>query len=429
MTWPAPGVDVASYDKTSNTMGRSVDSVLWPMLCAKSQLLDRIPRFPVDNVEYEWESANTVGRTVTAVDHAGATTIDAHATNAVVVFSEADAAKVQEGAILRNKSRATPIGTYMVDELMAVASKAAADSGYVHVTVLRNYNAPVGSTASNGSTAHVHTDVFEILYSPKEEGSSPSANRYKDVSIYKNWTTILDFYLAVTGSQLASKRLLAADNMQRQFEDRLVELTNDIEAMFLYGQVNSAAATVDAWPADETSYVQQGSDAAVRSTRGFQNFVTVTGGNVDYTSLAVTEDALNAQFSNIMEDGTDMTNKFGIVAHPAHIRVINSFGQDKVRITQAETKWGRAIKTFGTDLGVEAELIPCLNMSKSDLFIVNFNKVGIAEFRPFVKMEWGRDTSTPDGSDSYKQRYLGELGAKVVDGPYSHAALSYLTWV
>ena len=50
MAWPTPGSGVASYDKTANTMGRSVDPVLWPMLCAKSQLIDRIAKESVDNV-------------------------------------------------------------------------------------------------------------------------------------------------------------------------------------------------------------------------------------------------------------------------------------------------------------------------------------------------------------------------------------------
>lgn len=420
---------VATWDKTANTMGRSVDSVLWPMLCAKSQLLDRIPRFSVDNTEFEWESANTVPRTFTADAHHTETGADAHATGQYIGIGGVSGAAqlLQVGAIIRNASRATPIGTHGVDELMQVIEGPETSTDEIKVT--RNYGVPVGSTAATGSTAHVATDTYEILYSPKQEGSSPIANKYKDVSLVKNWTQIVDFYLTVTGSQLASKRLLPADNMQRQFEDRLVELKNDLESMFLYGQVASGGAAVDSFPADETSYVQTGSDSYIRTTRGVQNFVTVSGGNVDYTTKAVTEEAINSLMASIMTDGTDMSDPFILVAHPNQIRVIAAFGADKVRITQAETKWGRSLKTLETDLGVDIELVPCLNMSKSDLFIIDTKKVGIAEFRPFMKFEWGMDTSTPDGTDAYKQRYLGELGAKVVDGPYSHAAMSYLTWV
>jgi hypothetical protein len=43
-------------------------------------------------------------------------------------------------------------------------------------------------------------------------------------------------------------------------------------------------------------------------------------------------------------------------------------------------------------------------------------------------MEWGIDTSTPDGSDAWKQRYLGEYGVKVVDATKSHGAIQYMTW-
>jgi len=110
------------------------------------------------------------------------------------------------------------------------------------------------------------------------------------------------------------------------------------------------------------------------------------------------------------------------------IRTINAFGSDKIRITQAETKWGRALKSLETDLGVELELVPCMNCSKSDMFILDTKKIKLAEYRPFFKMEWGIDTSTPTGVDVWNQRYLGSYGVKVVDGTKSHALQSAITW-
>jgi hypothetical protein len=412
MAWPAPGADVASYDKTANTMGRTVDSVLWPMLCAKSQLLDRIPKMPVDNVKFEWETANTNSRIYTESSHSD-TTIDGSgaASNCHVVLTSV--AGLQEGAILRNATRATPIGTYGADELMQVTGISTLD-----VTVTRDY---ARQNSGTGSTAHALGDTFEVLWSPKEEGSTPNENKYRDVSITENYTNILDFYLTVTGSQLASKRLVAGDTLQRQFEDRLVELKNDMESMFLYGALNYGGAGTE-------SNAHAGSDAYVRTTKGFQNFICASGGNVDYTSKAVTEEAINTLFLNLLTNGVDMSDTFITVAHPQNIRTINAFGADKVRITQDETKWGRALKTLETDLGVTTELVPCLNCSKSDLFIIDTKKVALAEFRPFVKMEWGIDTSNPDGTDAWKQRYLGEYGVKVVDGTKSHGALGYISW-
>lgn len=417
---------VASYDKTAGSYSRSVDSVLWPMICAKSQLLDRVGKSPVDNIKFEWETANTRGKTFLSAAAGGATAITSSATGTKIGCGTGIGLTLQVGTLLRNVTRATPIGTYGADEIMQVT---VAKDGNNDVTVKRNFAQPVGSTSANGYGSHAATDVYEILVSPKGEGSSPDENKYTDVSLVANYTNILDFYLTVTGSQLASKRLVAADSLQRQFDDRLVELKNEMESMFFYGAVNPGNAATGA---DTEANAWQGSASYIRTTKGLQQFTNVaaayTNGLIDYATKAVTEPAINQLVSNLYALGNDMTDPLIIAAHPNNIRSIAAFGADKVRITQAETKWGRSLKTFETDLGVELELVPCLNVSKSDMFIINLNKCSLAEFRPFVKMEWGIDTSTPDGTDAWKQRYLGEMGVKVVDGAKSHASLQYITW-
>lgn len=437
MAWPAPGVDVASYDKTANTYSRNIDNVLYPMICAKSQLIDRVPKVSVDGAKYEWESANTRGKTFVSDAPTGSTAIASSATGTKIGGGTSGIGlTIQVGSLIRNVSRATPVGTYGADEIMEVikspagapAGPAPDDAG--DITVKRNAAQPVGSTAGNGSTAHAATDTYEILASPKQEGSSPDENKYVDVTLAANYTQIMDFYLTVTGSQLASKRLIAADSLQRQFDDRLIELKNEIESMLLYGVLNPGNAATGA---DTEANAWIGTDSYARRTKGFQQFQNVaaaySNGLVDYATKAVTENAIYQLVANLMTLGNDMTDPLLLVTHPNNIRTISAFGADKVRVTQAETKWGRALKTLETDLGVELELCPVMGMSKSDLFIINTKKIFLTEFRPFVKMEWGIDTSTPDGTDAWKQRYLGELGVKVIDGSKSHASLQYITWV
>ena len=430
MAFPTPGVEPASYDKTANTYSRNIDNVLYPIICSKSQLVDRFPKVPVDGAKYEWESANTRGRTFLSDAPGTGTGIVGSATEAIIGGGAAGSLglTLQAGSLIRNVTRATPVGTYGADEILRVtAAVGSASAG--DFPVKRNYAQPVGSTYNQGSTAHAATDVFEILASPKQEGSSPDENKYTDVILAANYTQIMDFYLTVTGSQLASKRLIAADSLQSQFDNRLVELKNEIESMLLYGAVNPDNA---AQGADTEANAWIGTDAYARTTKGFQQFQNVaaayTNGLVDYATKAVTESAISQLVANLMSVGNDMSDPLILVAHPNNIRTISGFGADKVRITQSETKWGRALKTLETDLGVDLELVPCMNASKSDLFIINTKKVFLTEFRPFVKMEWGIDTSTPDGTDAWKQRYLGELGVKVIDGPKSHASLQYITW-
>lgn len=413
MAWPDPGT-IATWDKTANSMGRSIDPVLWPMLCTQSRLIDLIPKFSVDNDLFEWESAGTNSRIYTEAS-SGSTTIDGSGSNTALVVT--DATGLQEGDVIRNATRATPIGTYGADELMEITAVSTNT-----LTVVRDsgrYN------SGTGSTIHALADTFEVVYPAKEEGSSPDANRYKDVTLYKNYTQILDMHLKLTGSQLASKRLLPADNLQRQFDDRLVELMNFVESMFLYGVVQYGGSGTDA-------DAMVGSDSYVRRTKGFQQFqytaAAATAGTLDYATKDVTETAINDVMEKIMNTGTSPNDRYIIVAANPNIRKIKAFGADKVRITQAESVWGRSIQQYESDLGITMELVPCYNMSKSDLFIVNMSKVGYATFRPMEKEEWGKGTSSPNGVDAWNQRYLGEVGVKVVDAGKSHGAISYIGW-
>ena len=196
MAYPTPGVDVASYDKTANTYSRNIDNILYPMICAKSQLISRFPKVPVDGTKFEWEVANTRAKTFVADASGAATDIAQSATGTHIGMGTATG--LPAGTLLRNVSRATPVGTYGADEVMrtteAVSGTSAGD-----VVVKRNYANAVGSTVNEGSTAHVTTDTYEILTEVKHEGSQPDENKYTDVSLEANYTQIMDFYLAVTG--------------------------------------------------------------------------------------------------------------------------------------------------------------------------------------------------------------------------------------
>jgi hypothetical protein len=225
-------------------------------------------------------------------------------------------------------------------------------------------------------------------------------------------------FLTVTGSQLASKRIVAGDTLQRQFDDRLVELMNQVERMFLYGIVDAAS------PA--------GTASVPRKSKGLQNYLSTapaaTLGTLDYNTKDVTEYAINTIMQNMADNGQDMGVKFLLVGANFNIRKVAGFGADKVRVTQDQTTWGRSIKSFETDLGVELELVPCHNCARTDVFIVNTAKAQLVTFRPFEAEEFGKGTSAPNGTDAWCKRYLGEVGVKVVDSYFAHGLLTQLPW-
>jgi len=354
----------------------------------------------VQNDYFEWETANVMSRVYTEAS-SGSTTMDSSNSGTALVLS--DATGLEEGAIIKNASRATPIGTYQVDELMQVTAISTNT-----LTIVRDY---AQQNSGTGSAVHALADTFEVVWTPKEEGSSPGDNKYKDVSLVGNYTNIIDFALMVTGSQAESKRIVAGDSLQAQFDNQLLDLQNQIEGMVLYGALNNGA--------------NAGSDSYVRTTKGAQNFICASGGNVDYSTADVTEDALNALVQTLITNKSDPNDPYAIVTHPFNFGKIVDFGNDKVRIGQTETRWGRTLKTWMSKYGIEFPLMMSLNCSKSDLFVLDMKKIGIADFRPFKKAVVGFQD---DLVDAERQRYLGELGVKVVDGLKSHAMMTKLPW-
>ena len=404
-TWPDVDHGSATHNLTSvDTLNQSTDAKLWAALMAKSPLLSMMPHYPVGNYLYKWETDNEPTRTFVMTSSSSGIEDSSSTTNVALTLTGGGV--IELGSILRNVTRATPLtSTYnYADELMEVT----VNDGAGVLTVVRGINGAAGT----GASVHTLGDYYEIVYSPKQEGSDPDRNKWTDVTLVTGYTSILDFYLEITGSLAAADKEVAADNLQNQFNKCMVQLQNQMEGMVLYGASSATAA---------------GSSSVTRRTKGLDGYLVggYTNSVVDYSTKLVTEDAINGVMAGIMQNHTDPSDKFIIVCHPNHARTISNFGSDKVQVGIEMTKWGRYIDTFKSDLGVTMPVLWTMNCNKSDLFIVNLNKIAIADYRPFTQAAW---SYSDDGTDAYRQRYLGELGLKVVNGTYSHGKLGYITW-
>lgn len=403
----------ASFDVTDRTQGRAVDSVLWDYMFAKSRLLEVVGTGPkINQQRYEWVNIGAPAITVTALNTTN-TTFDGHATNTGLELSAADAAKLMPGAILVNVTNATPIGTYQRNELLQVT---AVDSATNIVTLARDIGA---YNSGSGSEAHTSTAVLRIVAIPHQEGSVASLdpNSYKAQTILENYSAIQTVKLQVTGSQLARDMEVVASDMERQYAREMLNLKNQMVGILLYG-FNSATAV--------------GSDTVIRYTKGIQDFLVdnLVAANplVDYTTTTLTADAVNALFLKLWNNGADPSEPYKIVTSGQSAQVISSWESDKIRTTFQEQRVGRYVTEFVSDLGFTAEVIADPICSKSDLFIIQPEKVKVIPFRPFMKTEWGLETSSPNGDDMYYTRVIGEHTVQVVDPGMAHAALTYLTW-
>ena len=399
MAWPRTDY-TAAYDKLANTFDRSLDSKLWPALLARSPLLEMVSTFDVDRDYYEWENQNVRSRIYT---EASSTSTDIEGSTSGTTLVVSDATGLEAGAIIKNATRATPVGTYGCDELMEVTVVSSTT-----LTVVRDVGRQNSGT---GSAIHALADTFEVIYTPKEEGSSIGANLYTDVSLVGNYTNTIDFAIMVTGTQAASKRIVADDSIQTQLDGCMRDKKNELESMLLYGALNNGA--------------NAGSDSYVKRTKGIQNYLAASGANIDYGTNDVTEDALNDLIKEMLEDNVDENDPLVLVSDYQNFGKIVDFGMDKVVIGQTETQWGRTLTTWRSKYGPVMPLVPTNNCSRSDVFLLNMKKVGLAMFRPWMH---GTLEFKDDLVDARRDRFLCELGVKVVDPLYAHALLSYITW-
>lgn len=405
MTYPVSPVTGVTYttDKTADTFAREVDSKLWAAMQAKSPILDMMQRPKVKNRKFEWEVDSQPPRryTLAAGD---ANTIVGSALDASTKMTLTSVTGLEVGALMKNVTRATTVGSYGQDETLEVTS-----IDDLVVTVDRDAGGQAG--ANSNSDDFTTGDIIEVIYTPKPEGSGPDANKYTDVTLDYNYTNTVDFFLTVTGDQMATEREVAGDTIQNQFDKNLLNMSNMLESMLFYGVQQAQAAVTAA--------------SAIMRTKGLDNFIGVSGGNFDVTTKDVTPAALDSLFAEIIYDKSDPSDKYIIATHPANARKVSAFGADKVRLAQEQNKYGRFVDTFMSDLGIQAPIIWSLNISRSDLFILDMNKIEMPMFRPFEKAEWSYGD---DGVDAWRQRYMGSLGVKCVDALYSHAKLGYISW-
>jgi len=406
MSYVDPSI-LTTYEQAGTaTVGRSLDQNLWDMMLAENLIFNMITKGTTTQPKIEWEYSKPNPKQVQSLNVASG--ITGSGSNTVLKVSASDFLLLQNGTILKNRTRATLIGTtyVMMDEELIVTSTA---GGASNITVARDYGTIAAGT---GSTAHADNDYLEILYTPLSEGSlaSASPNKYVKVGEASNTVAGFDFKLECSGDVFARGMIVAKDNLQTQYENRMIELRNQIASMIQYG------------------YQKTASDSVLPNSAGLASFMGQSGGNVDYTSTVLTPAVLNNLFATIRNNGGSPTDPYTIFCAPAKAQTISTFGEDKVRLSQEQTRYGRQIREFMSDLGFVASIVDEPTCSPSNLFVVNRRKAQLLTFRPFQKWEWGAYTSNPNGDDAYHQRTYGSMGMKVVDPLTAHGMCAKLAW-
>lgn len=402
----------STFDVTERTEKQVLDAKLWGIMQPKVPVLDLISKGEeINTIRYEWEGRVPDVKYVTADGSTGA--LGTATTDVTLNLASGQTAlgKIEIGTVLRDIATAKQVTAaaagvlglgYKLGELVQVTA-ISTDA----LTVTRD----VANFRGSGTTVPAHSAgaTWEIMWTPRQEGSAAGSDMFQPLSIMENWTVTQDFYLTISGSQAkrAMNNLNASAQMAMEYEDRLMGAARRIESALIYGF--------------KMPSTPQGSDSVIREMSGLFTFLCGPGGNVDYTTTVLTPAALNAGFKMILNDGGDPDDPYIILCNPDQAQVISAFGEDKVRVERTDQQYGRFITSYRSDLGFVAQVVSAVGCHKSDVAIVNTRKWRYLPYRPWFK-------KAPEQLyDAEVQRAITEFTSQVIDPLTAHAAFTTLT--
>lgn len=250
----------------------------------------------------------------------------------------------------------------IADELLKVS---AVDGGTKTLTVTRGYAGTTGAAATSGA-------VIEFQFTEGVEGADAIAARYKARVRKSNITQIFTDTVEVTGTAAAVANYGISDIYTYEQAKKQLELALQLEKALING----------------IKY----ENGAVRQMAGVRSLVQT---NVkDAAGAELTLDLVNDSLQAIYEKGGFATGgNYEIVVPAKQKRVVSSFGEDLVRVDQADNRRGTVVSRLTTDFG-EFPVSINDNLNANELFILDKNR---AMIHPLS----GRD---------FQHEYLGKKG-------------------
>ncbi|MEM8737675.1 MAG: DUF5309 family protein [Planctomycetota bacterium] len=196
------------------------------------------------------------------------------------------------------------------------------------LTVSRGYGGTSAAAVSDGTT-------LRILGNAALEGDDAPTTRFTNRSRKLNYTQIFTAGVEVSGSQLASRQVALADEMDYQKQERLRELVRDLENCVINGAANDSANPI-------------GSAATRRTMRGL--IPSVSTNVVDGGGNTLTEEALNAALRGIWEQSNGPVDT--IVVGGSQKRAINGFVTASRGFGPSTERFKDLVSVYESDFGV-----------------------------------------------------------------------------
>ena len=236
------------------------------------------------------------------------------------VLEVAHAARFRAGDQIRAEGSGEVILVLSVDQVAGT------------ITVSRAYGGTTAEALVSGTT-------LRILGNAALEGDVADAARFTARSRKQNYTQIFTATVEVSGSELASRQLGVADEMNYQKQLRLRELLRDLENCV----INGRAATLTPAGSATTRRTMNGLLAMIQTN-------AMVGGVGGFDVGPLTEGMLSSALKQIWTNSGSSVDL--IVVNAAEKARINTFVSSNRRYTPADEKYRDMINVIETDFGV-----------------------------------------------------------------------------
>ena len=194
-----------------------------------------------------------------------------------------------------------------------------------------------------------------ILGAYANEGSIPNLPRPRQRAVCSNSFTILRQDVQITGTMKSTDMYAIGREDRHQIMMRLKELQRDRERAALY------------------SILYAKTSAAAGLMNGVYGFLSGrTGSNIDNSTLALTESAVNTVVSKIWENGGRNLTFFGALSQCAKF---TRWDKNRIRTKVNESKGGGYIQSYLIESGIVIDLVPMANVPRNLAFVLDTSKI------------------------------------------------------
>lgn len=368
---------LAQYDLVG--VREDLSDVVSAILLGDNSLLARIGiGGEATSVKHEWLERSLNAITVTAGEAL---------TNSDTTFDLATGhgSRVRIGTLLRDTAQ----GKTEVIQVTAVSTD--------QLTIVRGY----GSTSGE---AHDNATTFRIIGRPKQSGEDMSADQSTARTRRYNNCQIFEAGLTIAGDAEAVLKAGVASEVALQGADRMMELVRELDNAIIHGIINESAA----------------SDSVYRTMGGLIEYLTLSNGNSNNTSEAISEQTINAMYKQAYDDGG---NPNLLVCNQAQMRQISTFNADKIRVAPGAGIAGTYVTKYMTDLGQELEILLDRWVPDDTVLLLDTTRLMVM---PMSGRSFGMKVIAPTG-DAEKRQIIGDYTMEVRNPLEAHAIHTNLT--